>query len=102
MEALLLHGRHHFLAEHEVGHIRLGEDDPLLPGESLRPADLEEAFDLEVDPAHGLNHPLLVHRTRDGDPLVQGQVRQRRDDGEHLRGRRRVAVDSGIGLLEGH
>jgi hypothetical protein len=59
-EELAAHRLDDVLAEQEVVDIGVGNDDPLLPGEAPRPAGVEEALDLLVDRAAGLDLSLLV------------------------------------------
>ena len=61
---------------------------------------VEEPFDLLVDAADRLNFAMLVHRSGHRQILPQRDVRQRRQQGIEFGGRRAVALDAAIGLLE--
>lgn len=59
----------------------MGHDYPLVSGESLDPTYIEEALRLLVHSSYGLYLTLLIHRSRDGNSLLCGQVRQAEEDG---------------------
>ncbi|MDT4867591.1 hypothetical protein FQZ97_1025130 [compost metagenome] len=63
-------------------------------------ADAEPAFDLFVDAAHGQHLAVLVERARDRDALVERHTRERREHGEQLGARGRVALHAVVLLLE--
>ncbi len=57
-------------------------------------------FDLLVDPADRLDFAVLIYRTGHGDPLLDGDLRQARQNGVKLGRGRAIAVDPVVGLLE--
>ena len=88
------------LAQHQMLDIRLRDQDALRPRQAALLANIEEALDLLVDPADRLNLAMLVHRSGHRQILPQRHVRQRREEGVEFGGRRAVALDAAIGLLE--
>src|SRR5579862_709044 len=71
-----------------------------MAGEAGDPARVEEPLDLLVDPADRLDLAALIDRAGQRERLLDRRLRQRRQEGEEFGGRRAVAVDPAIGLLE--
>src|SRR5690606_21597912 len=74
----------------------------LATGQATGFTKAEEPFDLDIHPANGLHLTELVDRTGDGELLLQGHPRQRRDQGANFTQRGAVAVDVPVGLLQGN
>src|SRR6202008_2641587 len=55
------HRIEHIIAQHEVFYVRSWNQNTLRTSQALDAADVEEAFDLFVDAADGLDVALLVH-----------------------------------------
>src|SRR5690606_24297554 len=100
MEVAGLDGRSDIGPDHQVHDVRLWKDDALLPGQPTRHAEIEESFDLLVDPADRLNLPELVHRAGHGKILPQRIAGQARYQRAQLGQRRTIPLNRRIGLLE--
>ena len=93
-------GLDHILAQHQMLDIRLRDQHALRSGQAALLANVEEALDLLVDAADGLNFAVLIDRSGHRQILPQRDVRQRRQQRIEFGGRRAVALDAAIGLLE--
>ncbi len=101
MEVTFFDRVHDFFTQHQVLDIGLGDDHPLAAGQPLGFTDIKIAFDLLVHAADGLDFALLVHRTGDRNPLIQGNIRKAGKHRVQLRGRSTVAVHARIALFKG-
>src|SRR3990170_660562 len=88
--------------EHQVPHISLRYYDALRPGQPLCLADLEEALDLLVHPAYGLDLSPLVHGAGHCYSLVKRLPGQARVEGVNFSTGRAVAFYLLVQLLEGY
>src|SRR5262249_49810849 len=100
MEAALSDRIHHIGSQHQVWHVYFREAHSLFTGQPMQTADIEEALDLLVDAADGLDLAVLVDRTSHANILAKRQARQRTDQAEQLGCRGAIAVDAAIGLLK--
>ncbi|VTR65774.1 hypothetical protein DESC_370143 [Desulfosarcina cetonica] len=87
--------------EHQVFYVGGRNHHALAAVQPLALAHVEETLDLLVDSADGLDLPLLVDRSGDGDALTDGQLRQAGEDRVQFGGGSTVAVDTAVALLEG-
>ena len=91
---------HDVLAQHQVFHVRLGNDDPLFAGQTAHDASVEKAFDFFVHAADRLNLSELVDRPRHRQRLLNRQAGQRGKHGVQFGGGSGIAVDLAVRLLE--
>ena len=80
------HGIDDVLLEHQVIDVLRRQQHPLRAGQTLAPADVEKDLDFLVNPADGLELPLLIHRSGDGNALIHGQPGQPGKQRVHLGG----------------
>src|SRR5690606_12314651 len=99
-ELALAHSLHHVLAQHQVLHVCFRDQNALVAGESTCLADVEEAFDLFIDPSNRLHLAFLVHGSSDRKTLLDGHLGEGRQQRIELRRGGAVSVDPAIGLLE--
>src|SRR5690606_26188506 len=100
VEQVRAHGLDDVLAKHQVLHIVLRNEHAVLAGQPAPLARIEEALDFLVDAADDLHLPVLVHRARDGERLLDRQLGKRRQQRARLRDGRAVALDAAVALLE--
>ncbi|MNJ71123.1 hypothetical protein D3C77_676310 [compost metagenome] len=84
MEHAGTHRLQHPFIKHQGGDVGFRNDRALLPGQTPRFAEPEEAFDLLVDPANRLYFTKLVDRAGDGETLLERGFRQGRDQRARL------------------
>ena len=84
MKEPLLHRFHHLAIQDEIIHIGRRDDDSLIPGKPFFHTDLKETLYLFLDPAHGLNFPLLTDGPGNRHPLFKGDSGKGRKQGEKL------------------
>src|SRR3990170_2317272 len=101
VEVSLPHRVDHFLAQHQVAHVLVRDEHALSARETDRLADVVEPFHLFVHAADGLDLAALVHRSGDGNPLVDRRAGQFTEEGVQLGGGSGVTLHLVIALLEG-
>jgi hypothetical protein len=74
-EALRAASLDHVFAQHEVLHVRFGNEHTLGAREAARSADIEKAFDFLVHARNRLNLPVLIDGPGDRKVLPNGHVR---------------------------
>src|SRR5262245_604482 len=77
---------HNVVPEHQVLHVGDGDEYPLLSRQPLSSTDVEKAFDFLVDAADDLHLSILVDRTGHRHALLDGQIRQGREESIELGG----------------
>ena len=63
-------------------------------------AHVIKSLDLLIHAANGLNVAVLIHRSRDGELLPDGKIRERGKQRVNFSGAGAIAIHAGIGLLE--
>ena len=86
-------GGHHVVTQHQLVHVGGRNQNALLAAQAARLADVEEAFDLFVDPADRPARAELVDRAGDRQALLDRRVGERREQGAQLGERGAVALD---------
>ena len=71
VELAITHCLQHLLVQHQGSHVGLRNDRALLACQPACFAESEEAFDLLVDPTHGLHFAELVDRAGNGKTLLE-------------------------------
>src|SRR5690554_6355787 len=89
------------LMQQQIGYIGARNEHPLHPGQAAVLTQAEEALDLDVDPADGLDLAELVDRAGDGEALLERYLGQGGDQCADLAQRGAVTVDIAVGLLKG-
>ncbi len=110
----LLHARHgvdaeaagpgvldHLARQHQVAHVLAGRTTPCEPSSPRARQRAWKPRSLCVTPPTGWTSPCWLMEPGDGEALVDGQPRDLGEQRDDLRDGRRVAVDAGVGLLEG-
>ena len=90
----------HVVPEDDVGDVRAGDHYALVAGQPAHPADVVEPLDLRGGATDRLDVAQLVDRPGDRDALVDGDLREGREEGVELRRGGRVPVDVVVELLE--
>jgi len=92
--------RNYIAAQHQIFDVAGGNNDALVSVKANRLASVEESLYLLVDTADCLDLAALIDRTSDCEALLDSRLGQGREQREQLGGRRAVAIDPTIGLLE--
>ncbi len=85
VEHAIRNGLDHVMAELEMPGVRNGDQNALPTGEPAAAADLEETLYLVVHTTDGLNLPVLVNRTGNGDVLSEGHTGKCAEKGVEFR-----------------
>ena len=98
----LFYSTNNLVAEHQVGAVSMGNQNPLCAVQALSFTSAKEAFDLLVHTTYGKNLTMLVHSACHPNVLLNGQTRQRGEQCIQLRARCGIAFDATVLLLKNH
>ena len=88
------------MAEHQIAHIGLGNQHPLLTGQAALHAHVEKAFDFLIHPTDRLDLTPLVDGASDGQVLPQRQVGHTGQNGIEFGRGGAITINAAIGLLK--